>query len=624
MRQFEYICGGLSAPEVEQDVRRFRMDVQGDRTVNLCISDISRAMVSNIPSCLLDLLEIAAYVYCGDQRATRGGSKLAEAGRRWHRQMRFVIPVRNADVWSSAELKEELEATLGYLSDDTYQFDFVEAFDPLTEPAAYFPDMSGVAFDPDEVMLFSGGIDSFAGAVENIVQRRRRTLLVGHHSSGKVMAVQKELVSALKQAGYESLLFYVPVNVTNANLEPAEPSQRSRSFLFATLAFVLANMFGKERFTFYENGIVSFNLPIAKDVLGSRATKTTHPKVIRGFERIFTVVAKRPIEISTPYLWDTKKQVIERITSNGFGPMLSRTVSCVHPILWTKDVRHCGRCSQCIDRRFGVLAAEAGSFDPADGYAVDLLTGPRNADEDIRMAVDYVKFSRSILNSTPQHFPAENPDVYSAVNDVPGFSATAVLDRLWEMHRRHAETVDGVLQAGIKEHSQTLARDLLPRGALLRLCFSRSRIEAPPMVDHLQQFAARLDRLAQQVCDFAVDRDAGKIWFRGDYSLEGSDFILVAALLPNHERAKSRGEQVPYRLPGDLAMELKIEEPALRTRIIRLRKMVAERLAIDQGIVFEKDFIENLHGKGYRLAPELRQVTLADLNAADAQVSQTN
>ena len=105
-------------------------------------------------------------------------------------------------------------------------------------------------------------------------------------------AVQKELVGLLKAAGHASRLFYVPINVTNTNIEPAEPTQRSRSFLFAGLAFVIAQMFGKDQFTFYENGVVSLNLPIAKDVLGSRATKTTHPKVIRGFERIFSLLAQ--------------------------------------------------------------------------------------------------------------------------------------------------------------------------------------------------------------------------------------------------------------------------------------------------------------------------------------------
>ena len=94
MKRFEFICGGIQVHPPEGDVVRKGMDVQGERTVNLRIPDISRVMVSYVPDLLLDLLEIAAYVYCGDQRATRGGDRLRNAGADWRREMRFVIPVR--------------------------------------------------------------------------------------------------------------------------------------------------------------------------------------------------------------------------------------------------------------------------------------------------------------------------------------------------------------------------------------------------------------------------------------------------------------------------------------------------------------------------------------------------
>lgn len=624
MRQFEFICGAISAAEAAPETSRFEMDVQGKQTINLRISDISRAMVGSVPDLLLDLLEIAAYVYCGDQRATRGSEKLSQAGRLWTRGMRFVIPVRRPEVWSGFELRSLLESTLGFLSDDTYEFEFVEALNPVAEPAMYFPDLSEGFFDPEEVALFSGGIDSFAGALDSIVGEGRRTVLVGHHSAPKVFAVQKELVGALREAGYGSGLFYISVNVTNTNVPPAEPTQRSRSFLFASLAFVLARMFGKDQFTFYENGVVSLNLPIAKDVLGSRATKTTHPSVIRGFERIFSHLADQQIEISTPYLWFTKTDVVERIVSHGFGPLLPRTVSCVHPMQWTTEVRHCGRCSQCIDRRFAVLAAGAEVFEPAEGYGVDLLTGQRSADDDIRLAFSYVKFHSGIINSTRQQFPIDHPDVYSAVQHIPGLSSEQALDKIWQLHRRHADAVSAVLEAGLKDHASLLFQGTLPRGALLNLCVSRDRIEAPPLADYFDQVTAFMDRLQQPICDFAVDAEKRRILFRGGYYLEGVDYKVVDALLAYHRPAKRNGEDVPFLHSSNLALKLKVEEPTMRARITRLRAEVAERLAVDQGVVFSDTFIENVHGKGYRLAPQLREVTRADLVAADAAMSHSN
>ena len=43
----------------------------------------------------------------------------------------------------------------------------------------------------------------------------------------------------------------------------------------------------------------------------------------------------------------------------------------------TKLHPHCGQCSQCIDRRFAILAAGQDEDDPEDAYKVDLLLDGR-------------------------------------------------------------------------------------------------------------------------------------------------------------------------------------------------------------------------------------------------------
>jgi 7-cyano-7-deazaguanine synthase in queuosine biosynthesis len=622
MKAYEFLCGGSQAAPADPDTVRKTMDVLGERSVNLRISDISRAMVGNIPPLLLDLLEIAAYVYCGDQRARRGSEKLTRAGEDWTRDMHFLIPVRCLHIWSEAELRNELEETLGFLSDDRYSFQFVEANEPLAEPQLYFDELSEGTFEPDEIALFSGGIDSFAGAVESIAVSGNKTVLVGHHSANKVLAVQKELVGVLRKAGYGSRFMHVPVNVTNTHVRPAETTQRSRSFLFASLAFVLAQMFGKDGFTFYENGVVSLNIPIARDVLGARATRTTHPKVIRGFERVFSKLTGRHVRISTPYLWLTRKEVIERIVQAGFGDHLGKTASCVHPMLWTTEVHHCGRCSQCIDRRFAMLAAGAGACDPAEGYAVDLLTGARDNVVDIRLAVAYTKFCREIAQSGRSRFIAEHPDVYSAVGHVPGMVPDDVLDRVWDLLQRHAAAVNDVIADGLQAHADRLTLDTLPHGALLHLCFSRDRIEAPGLDVGYHEVAVKLDHLNAPLCEFAVDEENKQIWFRGEFCLDGGNFALLAALLPNHRSAKARCEAVPFRRAWELAEALNIDEPKLRKRISRLRQEVEEHLAVNLGVTLLGGFIENQNKQGYRIAPQAREVLRADLAGAEASLSQ--
>jgi 7-cyano-7-deazaguanine synthase in queuosine biosynthesis len=612
MKEYAFICGGANAPDLASADQVLRMDVAGpDRNVNLRLTDANRVLVSDLPDLLIDLLELAAYVYCADQRASRGTEKLSMAGEAWRRKLHFVVPVRCRDIWESTAVREQLEAMLGYLSDDVYLLEFVDSRAPAEQVQSYFDfTESGDGFQADDVVLFSGGLDSLTGAVESLVGGRR-LVLVGHHSAPKVVNVQTELVQDLRRKGFGSQLFHVTVNVTNTGVRPVEPTQRTRSFLFATLAFVLARMFGRDGFTFYENGVVSLNLPIAADVLGARATRTTHPKVIRGFERFFSELVDRQISIETPFLWLTRKEVIERLESTGYGSLIAKSVSCVHPIGWTTEVRHCGTCSQCIDRRFAVLAAGVEDHDVQDGYRVDLLTGDRGY-EDVDPCVAYVTFARTIAKLQREQFQEEFPQVSAALHSVPGLLAGEVLDRIWDLHRRHAQGVLAVIADATGRHVDDLVRGRLAPASLLNLCFTRGSVQIVGP-DTTATTAAFMDRLSAASCEFAVDEVGKRICFKGGYVIEGAHYRLIRELLGKHRDAKSRAVDVPYYWTDDLAQALGIQDHTLRRQVVRLREEAEARLAVDQGVVFPNGLVENRKGKGYRLSPDLREVALADV-----------
>jgi hypothetical protein len=67
---------------------------------------------------------VAAYVYCADQRLGRGSDKLTNFGENWRRCLHFSIPVRHLDVWQGSDIHELVAETLGFLSDDSYAFEF--------------------------------------------------------------------------------------------------------------------------------------------------------------------------------------------------------------------------------------------------------------------------------------------------------------------------------------------------------------------------------------------------------------------------------------------------------------------------------------------------------------------
>src|SRR5207245_709593 len=85
-----------------------------------------------------------------------------------------------------------------------------------------------------------------------------------------------------------------------------EYTQRTRSFLFASIAAIVARLFGLKRIRFFENGVTSLNLPITPHVVSTRASRTTHPKPLAGMRSLLSRVFSNAFGIDNPFFWHTK------------------------------------------------------------------------------------------------------------------------------------------------------------------------------------------------------------------------------------------------------------------------------------------------------------------------------
>jgi hypothetical protein len=288
MPDHHVICGGLARGSGRGELHIDLNAAPGSTNkVNLRIDQISRRLAADVPAVLTDLLEIAAYVYCADQFTSRGTTQMTSMGAQWRRRFRFTIPVRRPDIWNDPKARASLRGTLGFLTEDEFDFEFVLSDQP-TPLQAYLPlaATGPQSFLPDEIILFSGGLDSLAGAVDAILGAGRKVALVSHQSSRMIISKQNALIGHLRERTKPASLFSIPVVINKGHEEAAEFTQRSRSFMFACLALVVARMFDRDEFSFYENGVVSINLPVAEHVLGARASRTTHPSFLSPVRRI--------------------------------------------------------------------------------------------------------------------------------------------------------------------------------------------------------------------------------------------------------------------------------------------------------------------------------------------------
>jgi len=150
--------------------QRIALDSIGPHpNVNIRFQNVTRALHQHLPARLVDFLEIASYVFTADCATERGQHWTDDDSKEaWGRDFAFVIPVRDPAFWTKPEVTALVKEALSFLSNDKYSFTFV----PLTQDRSeqhYFEFAERKTWPfhaPERVVMFSGGLDSLAGAVE--------------------------------------------------------------------------------------------------------------------------------------------------------------------------------------------------------------------------------------------------------------------------------------------------------------------------------------------------------------------------------------------------------------------------------------------------------------------------
>jgi hypothetical protein len=442
------LCGGIELPSGMQVAKApVHLHLSGlNPNIALRIQDISKSSAANISDVFKDLLEIATYVYCADQAVTRGGKADKGLGANWRRRLRFQIPLRRPDIWSSPKINECLCNILEFLSDDFYTFEFKK----LKHPPPFGRYLEGLGdpnLSPDGIVLFSGGLDSLAAP--------------------KILTKQRNLVEELTTHCAKPPL-HVPVWIKKHGNWGREFTQRTRSFLYACLGATIAQIFNISKIGMYENGVVSLNLPISAQVIGARATRSTHPRVISGFSQLFSLIMDKPFEVQNPFLWNTRADLVESIVEAECADLIKYTVSCAHVMEMTGLHTHCGKCSQCIDRRFAILSTGNGKYDPPEMYKVDLLTGARESNEDKTMLESFVRTATEVSKMTDMQFFSRFGEATRALTYIEG-TADEIALKIFGLNQHHAREIYNVVQAAIKDHAHEILEETLPPSCLIIL-----------------------------------------------------------------------------------------------------------------------------------------------------------
>jgi 7-cyano-7-deazaguanine synthase in queuosine biosynthesis len=433
--------------------------------------------VYHLPDRFLDLLEIACYIFAADRSVSRGASDAVEF-HSWSRRLQFHIRVRDHAFWSDKRVNELLSESLTFMTGD---FDYSFQFEPgqKTDQADLFDrkEFHITVDKPTRVVLFSGGLDSLAGALSILHETTCDVCLVSHHSgqpeTGKT---QKGLVDALKLK-FPGRVRHYSFDSGLKGERATEESQRTRAFLFCSIAFALCHAYDQNEIYMFENGVTSINLPRREDMINARSSRTTHPKTLRLLKELFSLVNERDFEIRSPYLFFTKKDVLTDLQKLNHIDLLASSVSCSKTFQHFENTTHCGMCYQCVDRRFAVYSAAVVDFDNRGLYSRDFITDSVKEPEARIVLVDYVRqaidFAGLSLDSFADKYARELVDI---VDFIDGTDEDAKLESLWNLCRRHGENVLAAIRLMRSRHDDPAKPPL--KDSLLKLVDEREYLKS--------------------------------------------------------------------------------------------------------------------------------------------------
>lgn len=332
----------------------------------------------------IDLAMLAAAVNAADTRISR----MTESQDSWTREIDLYVPVAQPATWTAQS--DLIARTLKFLTGDHWRV-FFRVRHPGNRKLIEADDELMVA-PFESVCLFSGGLDSFVGAID-LLASGAKPLFISHYWDNSTSS-QSDCAAAIATAygdlGPRHVRARVGFDKGLVQGSDEEATTRGRSFLFLALAAAAASgLNGTPTIYVPENGLISLNVPLDPLRLGAWSTRTTHPFYLARVQEILTGIGIQATLVN-PYRFKTKGEMLKECRNTA---LLSRhaaaTISCssIGKGRWKGLSKgHCGYCVPCLIRRSAITAAL--TTDPTDYSIPDLaaqtLDGSKAEAEHVR------------------------------------------------------------------------------------------------------------------------------------------------------------------------------------------------------------------------------------------------
>jgi 7-cyano-7-deazaguanine synthase in queuosine biosynthesis len=336
---------------------------------------IARRFGHSLDPLLADWIDVALACYLADRLAQRRPLKAAWDGKHWSRIFNITVPVRQPESWNR-QVQASLSSLLAFLTEDSWQFNFVKRETPgrVAESQGFL--FASELDSPVRVALYSGGLDSFAGAAHALKNSLAKSFVfVSGVTHNRQQAGQRAQLNTLRlRTSAQIYHIGIPYGLrwaTSQGQRKEESTQRTRGFLFLTLGACSALAAASKELFLYENGIGAINLPYDGTQLGTYNGRATHPSTLLKMECFIRVLTGEPFSIHNPFLFATKGEMCSDESVRELAEFVHLTFSCDGFPVGAKNRAQCGSCTSCILRRFALESAGLARYDDS-GYLNDL------------------------------------------------------------------------------------------------------------------------------------------------------------------------------------------------------------------------------------------------------------
>jgi len=316
----------------------------------------------------VDLSILSAIITAADTRISRA----TESQDSWTREIDLYLPVKDAALFEPHTAF--ISQILAFLTGDRWRI-FVR---PRPKEYANLVEKKQLAVASfDSVCLFSGGLDSFIGAID-LLDARRNPLFISHYwensTSSQEICAQR-IGAVYGDMDPRHVRARIGFNNQLVKGSDSETTTRGRSFLFLSMAVLAASGLANPDIVVPENGLISLNVPLDPLRLGAWSTRTTHPFYLARWQELLDRLGI-PGTIVNPYRFQTKGEMVKACRNQTLlKKYAAETISCssISKGRWKKLSKgHCGHCTPCLIRRSALLIG-LGKDDT--GYALANLNG---------------------------------------------------------------------------------------------------------------------------------------------------------------------------------------------------------------------------------------------------------